>query len=221
MQGFEFSQMCADIRDIAVYERDFEEYSTPEILRTPLESVVLQLKDLETEGLDDIANIFPFPTPPDREQLAKAEILLKNLGAIGGDGGRITDIGREMMKYPVSARLGKMLVLAKRYNLLPYTMAIVAGLAVDDLFVPEASGDGATGDGTTGDEEGGEDGRSGEVERRHQEYGRAQARLASQSETSDAVKVLTAVCTHAISQNETADRGRQFCLEHWLREKGK
>lgn len=189
----------------AVYERDFAEHTEPEILRTSVEGVVLQLKEMEVDGSEDFVRRFPFPTAPETAQLGKAEELLKNLAAIGADG-RITEMGREMMKFPVGARLGKMLVLAKKYGLPTYTIAIVAGLAVENIFAPEAQS-----------EEGGED---AEWNRQHQAYTGAQAKLASQSDTSDAIKLLTAVSTHAIAQYESNDNGRQFCKEHWLREKG-
>ncbi|KAJ3560063.1 hypothetical protein NPX13_g9434 [Xylaria arbuscula] len=66
----------------AVYERDLPEYADPEILKMPIEGVVLQLKAM---NLKHVVN-FPFPTPPDRHSLAKAEKLLQHLSAITSEG---------------------------------------------------------------------------------------------------------------------------------------
>ena len=114
----------------------------------PIEGVVLQMKSM---NIDQVVN-FPFPTPPDRGSLAKAEKLLVSLGAlskptisrmIGGtsmlsvEGGKITDLGKAMAGYPVAPRFGKMLVLGDQGGCLPYVTAIVACLSVGDPFLHE------------------------------------------------------------------------------------
>jgi ATP-dependent RNA helicase DHX37/DHR1 len=60
---------CYRLYSSAVYERDFERFSIPEILKFPIEGIVLQMKGML---IDKVVN-FPFPTPPDRESLSQAE----------------------------------------------------------------------------------------------------------------------------------------------------
>lgn len=114
----------------------------------PIEGVVLNMKSM---NIDQVTN-FPFPTPPDRYSLKKAEDLLTHLGAldrststkmiggnqeIGAVGGRITDLGKKMGGYPVSPRFAKMLVVGEQNGCLPYVIAIVACLSVGDPFIHE------------------------------------------------------------------------------------
>ncbi|KAK8200698.1 putative ATP-dependent RNA helicase DHR1 [Zalaria obscura] len=122
---------CYRLYSSAVFERDFEEYTIPEILRSPIESVVLSLKSMDIHAVVN----FPFPTPPDRQALAKAEKLLTYLGALDARG-NTTDTGRALASYPLSPRFGRMLYLGQREHLIQYTIALVAALAVPELFVP-------------------------------------------------------------------------------------
>src|SRR5204862_3410624 len=110
-----------------------QEFTEPEILRTPIEEVVLQMKSI---GLHHVIN-FPFPTPPNRLGLAKAEKLLKNLGALSSDGW-VTDIGRRLALYPLSPRFGKMLQIGHQHGCMPYVIAMVSALAVGELFIQES-----------------------------------------------------------------------------------
>ncbi|KAL8894879.1 MAG: hypothetical protein Q9207_008378 [Kuettlingeria erythrocarpa] len=120
---------CYRLYSSAVYERDFEEHAEPEIIKMPAEGVVLQLKSMD---LQHVVN-FPFPTPPDRQSLAKAEHLLTYLGAIT-NGGKITPIGRDLSIYPLSPRLSKILLIGHQQKCMPYTIAMVAALSVPELF---------------------------------------------------------------------------------------
>ncbi|KAF7186428.1 putative ATP-dependent RNA helicase PB1A10.06c [Pseudocercospora fuligena] len=208
---------CYRLYSSAIYEAHFEEHTLPEILRTPIEGTVLQLKNM---SVDNVVN-FPYPTPPAGEQLSQAERLLKNLGAIDNRTGKITDIGKQLINYPVNPRFGRMLLLGKQNDVLIYTIALVAGLAVGDLFIPQPQ--------LPRDEledEDSDDGRRGkasiladtQAEKGRQAYGRAMANLASQDDKSDAIKVLTAVAAHA--QAESQGNASSFCAENFLREKG-
>lgn len=60
---------CYRLYSSAIYETDFPQFSEPEILRMPIEGIVLQMKSM---NIDTVIN-FPFPTPPDRDSLRKAE----------------------------------------------------------------------------------------------------------------------------------------------------
>lgn len=209
---------CYRLYSSAIYEQYFAEHTLPEILRTPIEGTVLQLKNME---VDNVVN-FPFPTPPQSAQLSQAERLLRNLGAIDTRAGKITDIGKKLIHYPVNPRFGKMLLLGLENGVLAHTIALVAGLAVGDLFIPEpqiASKENSHG-GDSSDEEYrahrfADNAAFTAAQQRRQAYGRANKKLSQWDSQSDAIKLLTAVAAHAQEGNDPA-----FCTEYFLREKG-
>ncbi|KAF2765088.1 P-loop containing nucleoside triphosphate hydrolase protein [Teratosphaeria nubilosa] len=222
---------CYRLYSSAVYEQYFAEHTIPEILRTPLESTVLQLKAMDIENVVN----FPFPTSPDVSQLQQAERLLKSLGAISELDGVITETGREIMAYPVSPRYGKMLLLARRNEMVPYTIAVVAALAVGEIFVAEQQVHSAAvaeedeGAGSQSDSE--DDDRQARhldslaqsaAQKRHQAYTKAQATLSRWDDQSDVVKLLTAVAAHAETsgKDKPMAAASKFCEEFFLREKG-
>ncbi|KAG9307805.1 hypothetical protein G9A89_023370 [Geosiphon pyriformis] len=123
---------CYRLYSSAVFNDQFENHTTPEIHRMPIEGVVLQMKAM---NIDIVVN-FPFPTPPDRDQLLKAEKLLRYLGALDEDG-CITDLGRTMSTLPISPRFAKILVIGAQHGCLPYVILIVSALSVGDPFVKE------------------------------------------------------------------------------------
>jgi ATP-dependent RNA helicase DHX37/DHR1 len=123
---------CYRLYSSAVYERDFPHFADPELLRMPIEGVVLQLKAM---NLQKVVN-FPFPTPPDRQALAKAERLLAYLQAIS-EAGSVTKIGTTMSIFPLSPRFARILLVGHLHDCLPYTIALVAGLSAPDVFIPE------------------------------------------------------------------------------------
>jgi ATP-dependent RNA helicase DHX37/DHR1 len=101
----------------------------------PIEGVVLQMKSM---GIDAIIN-FPFPTPPDRLTLYKAEKILRYLGALRpsdsqNESGQITELGHAMSLFPLSPRFSRMLVTSQQHGCLPYVICIVSALAVGDPF---------------------------------------------------------------------------------------
>ena len=123
---------CYRLYSSAVYERDFQEFAEPEILRMPIEGVVLQLKAM---NLQHVVN-FPFPTPPDQRSLASAEKLLAYLSAVSPKG-QITSTGATMSIFPLSPRFARILLVGHLHDCLPYTIALVAGLSAADVFIPE------------------------------------------------------------------------------------
>ncbi|KAF2161088.1 hypothetical protein M409DRAFT_28419 [Zasmidium cellare ATCC 36951] len=202
---------CYRLYSSAIYEQYFEEHTLPEILRTPIEGTVLQLK---TMNVDNVVN-FPFPTPPQGEQLAQAERLLKNIGAINPSDGKVTEVGQELIHYPVNPRFGKMLLLGLRNNVLAYTIALVAGLAVGDLFIPEPQALSSR-NGNADDED--EDNEDQDIlNSRKQAYGRAQKTLSAWDDKADVMKLLTTVAAYAQVE---AGGTKEFCAEYYLREKG-
>nr|WP_267901863.1 ATP-dependent RNA helicase HrpA [Microbacterium aerolatum] len=115
-------------------EEDFEkraEFTEPEILRTSLASVVLQMLSL---GFGDIT-AFPFLTPPDSRGIKAAFDLLTELGAVDTtrDTPRLTKIGRDISRMPIDPRFARMLLEAQRTGVAGDVLAIVAGLTIQDV----------------------------------------------------------------------------------------
>ncbi|MGR7024143.1 ATP-dependent RNA helicase HrpA [Geodermatophilus sp. URMC 62] len=111
-------------------EEDFDgrpEYTDPEILRTSLASVLLQMAALDLGAVED----FPFVDPPDRRAVADGRALLEELGAFD-DRGRLTDTGRALAQLPLDPRLGRMVVEADRRGVLEEVLVIAAGLTIQD-----------------------------------------------------------------------------------------
>ena len=191
---------CYRLYSSAVYERDFAQHAEPEILRTPMESVVLQMKSM---GIDKVAN-FPFPTPPDRQSLLKAEKLLRNLGALSNEG-RVTELGKKLSQFPLSPRFGKMLAIGTPHDCLPYVIALVAGLSVGDLFMAENQID-MTPVGRQEERVYSQADQEQDNLREQRRNGYMKARnLFSIDNTSDALKVLAAVCGYAYEDDSWAD----------------
>jgi len=123
-------------------EQDFirrPEYTEPEILRTNLAAVILQMISL---GLGDIAN-FPFLQPPDSRGIKDGLDLLTELGAVEattalrGSTSRVTDpritrIGKQLTQLPIDPRLARMVLESKQHGVTREVMAIVAGLSIQD-----------------------------------------------------------------------------------------
>ncbi|HWJ06983.1 MAG TPA: ATP-dependent RNA helicase HrpA, partial [Steroidobacteraceae bacterium] len=102
-------------------------YTEPEILRTNLASLVLQMAALGLGGPED----FPFLDPPDARLLNDGYRLLQELGAVDGER-RITRLGRQMASLPVDPRLARILVEAARTGCLEQCLVIVAFLSIQD-----------------------------------------------------------------------------------------
>jgi ATP-dependent helicase HrpA len=142
-------------------EDDFDRrsaFTDPEILRTNLAAVILQMISI---GLGDIA-AFPFLQPPDSRGIQDGVDLLLELGALrrlsstpkarvskpSREGGfdtrpaaatqpasplEITKVGRDLAALPLDPRFGRMLVEAKRHGVVREVAAIVAGLSIQDV----------------------------------------------------------------------------------------
>lgn len=199
---------CYRLYSSAVYERDFEEHAEPEMLRMPVEGVVLQLKSMD---LQHVVN-FPFPTPPDRQSIIKAEKLLTYLGAVSSEG-KITSVGREISNYPLSPRFSRMLTIGHQHGCMPYTIALVAALASLELFIPENQLDFFSP--TQPDFYTIEDRLADEARTKLKSaYNHAHHLLSHNSSSSDALKRLTALCAYA-----HADSKDDFCTDMFLSHK--
>jgi len=122
-------------------QADFESrpaFTDPEILRTNLASVILQMTAL---GLGDVAR-FPFVQPPDQRHVKAGVQLLEELGAFapgqasangGRDGARrLTKIGQQLVTLPIDPRLARMVVEADRLGCLREVLVLTAALSLQD-----------------------------------------------------------------------------------------
>lgn len=118
------------------------EFTEPEILRTSLASVILQMLSL---GMGEIEQ-FPFLTPPDSRGVKAALDLLWELGAVrrgserrgataerSQDRTTLTAVGRELARLPIDPRFGRMLIAARELGVLGAVVPIVAGLSIPDV----------------------------------------------------------------------------------------
>lgn len=118
-------------------EEDFNsrpEFTDPEILRTNLASVILQMNSL---GLSDIT-AFPFVDSPDIRQIQDGIRLLEELQAFKtrktkfGEKRELTQIGRQLAQLPIDPRLGRMVIEAAKNGSLHEVMMIVSALSIQD-----------------------------------------------------------------------------------------
>ena len=111
-------------------EADFlqrPEFTDPEILRTNLAAVVLQMLVL---GLGEVED-FPFINPPDPRMVRDGYKLLEELGAVT-PAGQLTGVGRRMARLPVDPRLARMVLAASEQGCLEEVLVIASALAVQD-----------------------------------------------------------------------------------------
>ncbi len=102
-------------------------FTDPEILRTNLASVILQMAALR---LGDVAD-FPFLDPPDRRAVRDGVALLHELGALD-DAQRLTEIGRQLAQLPVDPRIARMIVQAGREGCVREVLVLAAALSIPD-----------------------------------------------------------------------------------------
>ena len=118
--------VCVRLFDQADYaSRDA--FTTPEIRRTNLASVILQTKALR---LGDIES-FPFLDPPRPEAVREGLRTLREIGAIDREE-RLTDIGRSLGRMPVDPRVGRMIIAAHEFGVLPEVLIIAAAIEIQD-----------------------------------------------------------------------------------------
>ncbi|XP_062138311.1 probable ATP-dependent RNA helicase kurz [Drosophila sulfurigaster albostrigata] len=137
---------CYRLYSSAVYNDLFPEFSQPDIQQKPVDDLMLQMRCM---GIDRVLH-FPFPSPPDALQLQAAEQRLSVLGALEATAKNssssttdkdkelppaVTQLGRVISRFPVAPRYGKMLALSNQFELLPYTVCLVAALSVQELLV--------------------------------------------------------------------------------------
>lgn len=129
---------CGRVSDgvcIRLYtEHDFlsrPEFTDPEILRTNLASVILQMTAI---GLGDIA-AFPFVEAPDKRNILDGVRLLEELGAmVQQDNGQsqLTAIGRQLAQLPIDPRLARMVIEGQKNGCVREMMIITSALSIQD-----------------------------------------------------------------------------------------
>lgn len=111
-------------------EQDFQQrdpFTTPEIRRTNLASVILQAKMLNLGPLE----AFPFIDPPRPEAVAEGNRSLFEIGAID-EQGDLTEIGRKLGQLPIDPRIGRMIIEAAEHGVVDQVLIIAAALEVQD-----------------------------------------------------------------------------------------
>ncbi|TKD44182.1 ATP-dependent RNA helicase HrpA [Azotobacter chroococcum] len=112
-------------------EEDFlarPEFTDPEILRTNLAAVILQMLHLRLGSIED----FPFIEPPDGKAISDGFNLLQELSAVSREG-QLTPLGRQLARLPVDPRLGRMLLEAAQQGSLEEVLIVASALSVQDV----------------------------------------------------------------------------------------
>ncbi|KAM7272154.1 hypothetical protein ACFE04_026817 [Oxalis oulophora] len=132
---------CYRLYSSAVFNNIFQDFASPEISKTPVDWVILVMKAMHIDKVDN----FPFPTPPEASAIKEAERCLKALEALDGNG-RLTPLGEAMARYPLSPRHSRMLLTVlqsmqnvpghvRQTTLLGVSVAAAAALSMENPFV--------------------------------------------------------------------------------------
>lgn len=103
------------------------EFTDPEIRRTHLAAVILQMKSLKLGNIQD----FPFLDPPDYRAIRDGYQTLHELGAIDEDN-ELTEAGWQLAKLPIDPRIGRMILAAREEGVLDEVLIIASALSVQD-----------------------------------------------------------------------------------------
>lgn len=103
------------------------EYTDPEILRSSLAAVILRMKSLRIGEVEQ----FPFIQPPAPRMIADGYQLLSELGAID-ERKELTQIGRQLARFPIDPRIARMILAAKQENCLSEVLIIASALSLQD-----------------------------------------------------------------------------------------
>ncbi|WP_217474949.1 ATP-dependent RNA helicase HrpA [Stutzerimonas stutzeri] len=112
-------------------EEDFlsrPEFTDPEILRTNLAAVILQMLHLRLGQIED----FPFIEPPDGKAISDGFNLLQELSAVSREN-QLTPLGRQLARLPIDPRLGRMLLEAATLGSMAEVLIVASALSVQDV----------------------------------------------------------------------------------------
>ncbi|PSS35788.1 DExH-box ATP-dependent RNA helicase [Actinidia chinensis var. chinensis] len=122
---------CYHLYPRCVYEA-FAEYQLPELLRTPLNSLCLQIKSLQVGSIGEFLSAAL--QPPEPLAVQNAIGFLKMIGALD-ENEHLTHLGGFLSMLPVDPKLGKMLIMGAIFRCFDPILTIVAGLSVRDPFL--------------------------------------------------------------------------------------
>ncbi|XP_028756382.1 DExH-box ATP-dependent RNA helicase DExH3-like [Neltuma alba] len=122
---------CYHLYPQCVYEA-FSEYQLPELLRTPLNSLCLQIKSLQVESIGEFLSAAL--QAPEPRAVQNAINFLKMIGALD-EKENLSNLGRFLSMLPVDPKLGKMLIVGAIFRCFDPILTIVAGLSVRDPFL--------------------------------------------------------------------------------------
>jgi ATP-dependent helicase HrpA len=103
------------------------EFTEPEILRTNLSAVILQMTALNLGDIED----FPFIEPPEDKMIRDGKTVLQEVNALDKQG-KLTEIGKQLVKFPTDPRLARMLIAAEKQHALHEVAIIVSALSIQD-----------------------------------------------------------------------------------------
>ncbi len=103
------------------------EFTEPEIMRTNLSAVILQMTALNLGDIED----FPFLEPPDDKMIRDGKTVLQEVNALEKSG-KLTEIGKQLAKFPTDPKLARMLVAAGQLSCLSEVAIIVSALSIQD-----------------------------------------------------------------------------------------
>jgi ATP-dependent helicase HrpA len=116
---------------IRLYSReDYEarpQFTEPEIMRTNLSAVILQMTALKLGDIED----FPFLEPPDDKMIRDGKTMLHEVNALDKSG-KLTETGRQLAKFPTDPKLARMLLAAAEEGCLSEVAIIVSALSIQD-----------------------------------------------------------------------------------------
>lgn len=130
---------CYRLYSSSMFSRHMDEFAEPEVLVRPLEDVVLAMKAMKVSNVSN----FPFPTPPNKEQLCSALQLLSSIGCLEPSkdpesDGKITRLGSAVAQLPLGIRYGKILLVGAQAGVLDYAIPVVAVLSEVSPFKTSA-----------------------------------------------------------------------------------
>jgi ATP-dependent helicase HrpA len=103
------------------------EFTEPEILRTNLSAVILQMTALNLGDIED----FPFIEPPEDKMIRDGKTVLQEVNALDKQG-KLTEVGKQLVKFPTDPRLARMLIAAEKQHALHEVAIIVSALSIQD-----------------------------------------------------------------------------------------
>uniref|UniRef100_A0ACD5Z3I8 Uncharacterized protein n=1 Tax=Avena sativa TaxID=4498 RepID=A0ACD5Z3I8_AVESA len=207
---------CYRLYSGAAYGKDdlFPEFSEPEIKKMPVDGIVLMLKFM---SIDKVEN-FPFPTPPNRESLVEAVRCLKTLEALDSKE-ILTSMGKAMAQYPMSPRHSRLLLTtikilksqqgcARSNFILGYATAAASALSYTNPFLIQ--GDTCR----ESNQDGPDPEHKDQHERKRQKKLKAMVREARKDFSIPSSDALT--ISHALRSFECSNNPVEFCRDYSL-----